>query len=296
MHLVPVPGGRVLECLEVGDPGGRPVVYLHGTPGTAGCAALLDGPARRQGVRLVAVSRPGYGGSATTAPGLTSVGADIGELTAALGIEEFAVLGTSGGGPFALAVAAAVPERVRRVGVAAGPGSHCEVAPEVLDAQDFLALDLLAAGDVAGAMAVLTTSAAAVFDAMTGLPASEFVEAFSRVAPPTEHYFDSRPADRDVFFADLHRALSGNREGYQEGGYQGYVRDNLSWLGPWDFEPAEVVAPVVLSYGEADAMVPRVHGEWLAARLPTSSLTVHPGAGHGDVTFGLAEWMLARLD
>ena len=73
------------------------------------------------------------------------------------------------------------------------------------------------------------------------------------------------------------------------------MRDNLSWSGPWDFDLGSVVVPVLLSYGAADSMVEPAHGEWLAARLPTATLAVHPDATHGEVSFGLAEWLFASL-
>jgi pimeloyl-ACP methyl ester carboxylesterase len=75
----------------------------------------------------------------------------------------------------------------------------------------------------------------------------------------------------------------------------GFVRDNLSWLGTWDLELGDVRAPVLLCYGDADAMVPAGNGEWLAERLPRATLSIRPGAGHGDITFGLAEELFATL-
>jgi pimeloyl-ACP methyl ester carboxylesterase len=284
MDVFETADGRVLEYLEVGDPGGRPVVYLHGTPGTAGSAALLDDAARRQGVRLLAISRPGYGASTTTAPGLLSVGRDVGELASGLGVEEFAVLGASGGGPFALATSVAIPTRVRKVLVAAGPGPYHVISPEVLAPEDVEALDLLATGDVEGAVSIVTAEVSGDFGAMMQVPPSEFETAFAGDVPRGGGYFDTRPHDRAVFFADLRRGLER---------YDGFVRDNLSWLGTWDFDLRDVIAPVQLSYGGADSMSPAVHGEWLASHLPTATLTIHPDAGHGEVCFGLVEQLFA---
>jgi len=278
--------GRVLEYLLLGDPQGQPVVFLHGTPGTAGSAGLLDEAASRQGVRLVALSRPGYGATTTTAPGLSSVADDVGELTRGLGVEEFAVLGVSGGGPFALAVGATLATRVRHILVAAGPAPYREVAPEALAPEDVQALDLLAVGDVDGAVATVTAGVRRDYDAVSRLPVDEFGVAFSAMLPATEHYFDTRPEGRALIFADTHRALAR---------YDGFVRDNLSWCGAWDFDLSDVVAPVVLSYGGADAMGASFHGEWLKARLPTATLTIHPHADHGEVCFGLGDWLFAAL-
>jgi pimeloyl-ACP methyl ester carboxylesterase len=279
--------GRDVEYIEVGDPSGRPVVHLHGTPGTAGSVALLENAARLSGVRVIAVSRPGYGASTTTPPGLMAVARDVGELASRLGVDEFAVLGVSGGGPFALATAAALPARVRQVLIAAGPGPAHLLAPHHLEPDDVLALELLDTGDVDGAVALVTAEARRDFDGLRQLPADEFQQAMMGMAPPSEHYFDTRPGDRAVFMADFRRAIER---------FDGFVRDNLSWLGAWDFELAEVVAPVHLFYGGRDAMVPADNGEWLAERLPQATLSTKPDAGHGEISFGLGQELFADLN
>jgi len=276
-----------LEYLELGDPGGRPVAFLHGTPGTARTAVLFHDAARRQHVRLFALSRPGYGATTTTAPGLVSVAHDVGELADGLGIEEFDVLGISGGGPFALAVGSTLGSRVRHVIVVAGPAPYFEIAPDVLEGEDAEALALLALGDVDGAVATLTAAVGRGFDAMCQLPAAEFEAEFIATTPATEHYFETRPGDRTVFVTDFRRGLAS---------YAGFVRDNLSWEGPWDFDLGEVAAPVVLYYGAADVMVTPSHGEWLAARLPNAELTIEPLTGHGEACFGSADWLFATTE
>src|SRR3954451_9020703 len=160
MERASMDDGRDLEYVELGDPQGQAVIHLHGMPNTAGSAVFWDDAARRHQVRLVAVSRPGYGASTTTAPGLASVGRDVAQLAVGLGIEDFAVVGVSGGGPYALAVATQAPSRVRAVLVAAGPGPCCDVAPELLDEADLRAIELLASGDPMGAVAVVTQGVA----------------------------------------------------------------------------------------------------------------------------------------
>lgn len=287
MDVCGLADGRDLEYVEFGDPDGQPVVYFHGTPGTAGSAALLDDAAGRRQVRLLAFSRPGYGRSTTSAPGLACVGRDVGELASALGIEEFSVFGTSGGGPFALATAAVLPDRVARVIVAAGPGPVHLLAPQHLEPDDVRALKLLAAGDVDGAVALVTAEARRDFEPLRNLQDQAFEEALSRVAPPSEHYFDTRPDERRAFVADFRRGIER---------YDGFVRDNLSWSGPWDVDLADVLAPVLLLYGDADAMAPAANGEWLAEQLATATLSIQPDAGHGEITFGTGEQVFASLD
>ncbi len=110
---------RTIAVKQTGDPQGQPVVYFHGTPGSRLEPDFGAGPAAA-GVRVVCFDRPGYGASSPTPFGLSSVAEDTALVADELGIPQFATLGQSGGGPFALAAAAILGDRVTRVGVASG--------------------------------------------------------------------------------------------------------------------------------------------------------------------------------
>jgi pimeloyl-ACP methyl ester carboxylesterase len=75
-HTIRLRDERALEYVDLGDPDGAPVLLWHGTPGTAGLAAVMADVAHARGVRLVAPSRPGYGASTASPPGLASVADD----------------------------------------------------------------------------------------------------------------------------------------------------------------------------------------------------------------------------
>jgi pimeloyl-ACP methyl ester carboxylesterase len=277
--------GRTLEYVDLGDPAGPPVVFFSGTPATGGQARVIVEAVERHGVRVIGLSRPGYGASTLTPPSLAATATDTLELADQLGLDGFDTLGLSGGGPFALAVAAVGPERVSSVGVHAGPGPFADVQPEILEDTDRRALAMVADGDGDGAMALETTSADEEFADLRGLSAEEFAAALQKTAPPGPNWFDEHPDARTAFDADFQRAITTSA---------GYVRDNLSWLGPWDIDLAAVTSPVRLVYGDVDGMVPKAHGEWLRERLATSDWHVVPG-GHGHATFGAAGDTFAAL-
>jgi pimeloyl-ACP methyl ester carboxylesterase len=268
--------GRTLEYADLGDPSGTPVLFFHGTPGTGGQGAVIADAARTHGVRLVGLSRPGYGASTASPPGLSRTAADAVELADQLALEELVAMGTSGGGPYALALAAIAPDRVTSVAVLGGPGDYSEVSPEDLDEDDRQAIALLATGDVDGAAAVLTRSSETYFGHLQGLSDEEFGAELQKTRPPGENWFDGHPDLLPVFEADFHRAIAT---------FDGFVRDNLSWLGAWDFDVATVTAPVRLVHGDRDRMVRPAHGDWLRERLANSQQHVVPG-GHGQATFG----------
>jgi pimeloyl-ACP methyl ester carboxylesterase len=60
-QTVSLPDGRTIGLAEYGAPGGRPVLFFHGSPDSRLSAAILAGAADRNGVRLIALDRPGMG-------------------------------------------------------------------------------------------------------------------------------------------------------------------------------------------------------------------------------------------
>ena len=127
---VTLPDGRTLAYETYGDEDGAPLVFHHGTPGSHVLGAVLSEPARDRGVRVVAPSRPGYAGSDPNPDGETASWADDCEALAdALDLRSFAVAGFSGGGPYALGVAAELPERVTGVGLVGSPVPENDAGP-----------------------------------------------------------------------------------------------------------------------------------------------------------------------
>jgi pimeloyl-ACP methyl ester carboxylesterase len=153
-------GGSAAWC-EWGDPRGRPVCFLHGTPGSR-----LFLPEAKQrlgsGARVLTVDRPGYGRSTSLAiPSLAVVAEIVAAIADALGLDRFPVVGFSGGGPFALACGAFLPERVSRVAMVSswGPLDELEAAYASLTPTE---RELVAAirADPAGATTLLWESGA----------------------------------------------------------------------------------------------------------------------------------------
>lgn len=267
-----LPDGRTLHAYDTGDAGGPVVVWHHGTPNVGAPPAPLFAAAARHGIRWVSHDRPGYGGS-TPRPGrdVASAAADTAAVADALGIERFAVLGHSGGGPHALACAALLPERVSAVASVSG------LAPY---------------GSYAGWFTGMAPgSEAALRAAVAGRAAKEAYEA--------------DPVDDDTMFvpADL-AALSGDWAWFMDvvkpalaAGPGPLVDDDLAYVAPWGFDPAAIARPALVVHGAADRMVPVGHAEWLGAHVPGAELWTRPGEGHISVlTAGPAtiDWLADR--
>lgn len=125
-----LPDGRQLAYLCFGAPlkGAQKVLlFLHGVPSSASEAAPLHERAAAAGVALLAVDRPGLGGSSAALPGaplsLQSFAADLGSLLEGLQLGPVALAGESGGGPYAAAAAALLgPSRVDQLHLIAALG------------------------------------------------------------------------------------------------------------------------------------------------------------------------------
>jgi len=278
--------GRTVVCWEGGDPTGRPVLFHSGTPSGRLQAALGHEAAVRTGVRLVSFNRPGYGASSPLPPGLAQVGLDGLEVMDRYDVGGFAVLGISGGGPYALATGLADPARVTAVGIAAGIGPWTVIDDPDPEDWERPLLERAEAGDVAGATAGYAERAAAEFGWFsTDLSDEELLAGFFGDVPRKAiAWLDD--TDRLRWAADSRDALAR---------VDGYVRDNLSWGTTWDLDLERLTVPCHLWYGAEDGMVPPAHGVWLRDHLPDARLEIRSGEGHGDVVFSRMEEVLAAL-
>lgn len=269
-------GGRTLHAYDAGGGADRlPVFWLHGTPNIGAPPAPLFAPAARLGLRWVSYDRPGYGGS-TAHPrrAVASAAGDVAAVADALGIDRFAVLGCSGGGPHALACGALLPDRVVAVVTVAG------LAPYGAEGLDWFA-------------GMAPPAAASLRAAIEGRAAKERYEA---IAPEGDPGFV--PADHEALGGEWAWFLDVVRPAV-EAGPGGLIDDDLALVAPWGFDPAQVASPVLLLHGEADRLVPVQHADWLARRIPAARLRRSPGDGHISVmahATAALEWLREQAD
>jgi pimeloyl-ACP methyl ester carboxylesterase len=275
--------GRVLEYWEGGDPAGRPVLYHPGTPVTRRLGRWGHDAAVAAGVRLIALNRPGYEGSTMPAgiPGLLGVGRDTAALATTLGIGDFAVMGCSGGGPFACATAVAAPARVRALGVIGGTGPWRVLEGPDVYPGDRACLALYDAGDAARGWACMYRDA---------------VGERSKIEPEAYLELVFRGETSDVADDRRYRALWRENIAAVRSNLAGYVFDNVAWGVDWDVDVREVEAPTLLFYGTGDKpCAPELHGAWYADRIGGAELIVIESPGHIDVIDGHWPEVLAGL-
>lgn len=257
--------GRVLAWRWWGDPGGTPVLRLQGTPASRLNRNPDASVQRDLGVRYLMADRPGYGGS-TRKPGrgIADVTDDLVALLDALGLGRVPVMGTSGGGPHALGIAARHPDRISAVSVVVG------AAPLVQAEVDRLV----------GVNAEGHAAAQKGWDAL-----------YAYLVPIREQLLgdagmqgvlhDAPPADRAIMESPTWQRLS--RENLAESlrqGAEGWADESLALDRSWDFDPRDVKATVTWWHSEDDKNAPLSAARRLASQLQSLDMHIWHGEGH----------------
>ena len=276
--------GRTLGYAEYGVADGRPVLVFHGSLGARLQARVAHLPALSRGIRIIAPDRPGQGLS-TRRPGRTIADwpDDVRELADALGFARFAVVGISGGGPYAAACAWALPERVSRAGIISGvaPGAGHDLANGLRQRGHGLVSLVLARP---GLMRAVMDLAAVP---CRRLPDRIFERARA-LAPPEDQPILRRPEVAAALSASL-------REAFRQGG-QGVADELLLLMRPWTVRLQEIQVPVRLWHGEADDMVPVAMGRHFAQAIPNCRAEFMPGGGHYLVFERLGAFLEAMIE
>jgi pimeloyl-ACP methyl ester carboxylesterase len=264
-------GRRIaVHDLTPDSPADAPVVLLcHAAPGSGTFDPDPEVTATA-GVRLIALDRPGYGGSEPVKDGFATIGSAADDAAAALAevLPDGAtagIVGWSAGGRVALALAARHPDLVGRVAVIATPAPDEEV-PWYGDENQAM-IDTLRGLPAAEATAQLT----AVFDGMLAGATDDVLMSLAGVTD----------ADVGVLTPPVRERLRAMLVAAARQGATGMVADLAGYtLADWEFTPSQVAADVLLFYGAQDGLVPPAHGEWYRDRLPSAELEIQPGVGH----------------
>ncbi len=280
-----LPDGRELGYDEHGPPSGRPVLLFHGTPGSRygwhlfGTEAL----ARRLNTRVISPDRPGVGLS-DFQPGrrISDWPADVVALADGLGLGRFAVLGYSGGGPYALACALQIPEHLSAASIVGGAGPYDALAATAGVAQSIVLLARLAHDRPQSAEMVL-----GLLGALTQRAPDWLIAQAMAVLPQPDRQLLERPRLRKGLIATF-------REAVRQGPH-GVSVDMALMAGPWGFDPSAVAMPVRIWHGEADRFASAAMARNLAHALPQGQARLYPGEGHLSILVNYREEILSEL-
>jgi pimeloyl-ACP methyl ester carboxylesterase len=269
-RYVPTPDGRRLRVDEAGDPRGKPVFTLHGSPGSGQLYGPHSSDAVSKGIRLIGYDRPGYGGS-TPHPGrsVADCAPDVRAIASALEIDRIAVWGISGGGPHALACAALLPDLVVAV------ASLASIAPYGAPDLDYFAG--MGQENVDDVKLTLSDEAAARAKAphdrerLLAVSLEDMANAFPTLMSAVDAAAHTDELGQ-YFYACTHAGLAPGDEGWWD--------DGMAHLKPWGFDFGTIRVPVQLWHGHHDQFVPFQHGEWLAAQIPGVDARLTDVDGH----------------
>jgi len=275
---------RQIGFAEFGDPQGRAVFWLHGTPGARRqIPTEARAFAAQKNIRLIGIDRPGIGSSTPyqyeNVLGFTE---DLRTIADTLGINRFAVIGLSGGGPYTLATASAMPDRVVMAAVLGG------VAP--LIGEDGISSGLMElAKIVRPIIEVADTPIRWVAGSLIKVIApfgSPALDLYARISPDGDRNLLSRPEFKAMFLDDL---LNGSRKQLAAP-----FADIVVFARDWGFRLADIKVPVRWWHGDADHIVPYAHGQHAVARIADAEMYTLPGESH-LAGLGVPEEILTKI-
>jgi pimeloyl-ACP methyl ester carboxylesterase len=178
-----------------------------------------------------------------------------------LGIDRFAVVGMSSGGPYAVACASLLPDRVASAGVVAGVTDMGWSG--AWEGYDEAEAELMRVGNEAEAVAWC--------EEHYGADGSRFFEGLGDLAPADLALLADEAMATGLFttFGEAFRQ-----------GVGGFAQDITVQGRPWAFHPNIIAAPARVLHSEADTFVPIAHGRHTAEIIPGAELVTWPDHGH----------------
>ncbi len=278
------PDGRKIGYAQYGAHDGYPLFYFHGLPGSHHECQLLHTFAKAAGLCLYAVDRPGYGISDFVENrSLTDWPYDIAALANALEIDTFGIVALSGGGPYALACAHEIPERLSSIGIVCGLGP-------VYESRQLSEMRWLARSGFH-----LARRSPALLRNLYGKP----LNALANTCPDLALRLLARfigGADKPILLRnDVLELLSESlQESFRQGPFAS-TRDMVIYQSPWGFELSDIRKHIHLWHGTADRIVPCSHSEFVHSQLQDSELDMVPNEGHFSLPVLHAEEILEKI-
>jgi len=274
--------GRRLGFAEYGELQGTPILYFHGWPSSRLEARVMRKTISEMGLRIIAADRPGYGLS-DFQPGRAIVdwAHDVSALADHLNLNRFAVLGISGGGPYAAVCAAKLPDRLTSVLLVCSMGPTD--TPEATKGMVLLNRWLLSFARHAPWLA----------QRLAGFCLRTLWGTGDQVIP--DQIEACLPEQDQITLGDgeLRRLLTeSSREGLRPG-VKGAAWDGFLFSRPWGFDLQQIRVPVFLWHGEKDVIVPASMGHFLAKNIPGCKARFYPEDGHFSLPFSRTREILS---
>ena len=256
--------GRVLGYAEYGPPEGKPVFYFHGFPSSRLDWQLFndDDALTALNARVIAPDRPGYGLS-DYKRGRTMLDwpEDVIELANTLQIEDFSVLGISGGGPYAASCAFGIRDRLLKTAIVCGMGPSD--APGMKDGGSWT---------IPGTFSIVRRAMLMLTSMGLRRDPDQFMSRSKETFSDPDRQLLDQPELADLFIA-------GMREAFRHG-TGGAYQEAVIFTRPWGFRLQNIDADVHLWHGEQDLNVPVSVGHYVAEAIPNCQSHFLEDEGH----------------
>jgi pimeloyl-ACP methyl ester carboxylesterase len=277
MQSLKLRDGRQLGYALFGPDTAFPVFYFHGWPGSRLEAGFFNVP----GVQMIGVDRPGYGLSDPLRKRrLADWPGDVAQLADRLGHEKFAIVGMSGGGPYAAMCAHALKDRLSRVAIIAGLGPPD--APGMSKSRVGFLLDI---GQRPMTSAVLSNVMRVV---IRDRRAEQHIERIRRRVKRSTKDHEAMTPDF------LQMLVMSFREGLRSSA-KGPSSDARIYGEPWPFALRDIRVPVRVWHGGADMQVPVSIGQHYAKNIPGAVGHFPADEGHVSIVTNYIEAIITDL-
>ncbi len=282
---ITLPDGRLLGYGLYGNPLGIPIIDFHGIPGSRREAELIASFIKRDDLCFIGFDRPGFGRSSPKRNyKIIDIPADVAILADHLNLNQFIALGYSGGGPFALACAAQMPERLAAIGIVSGVGPS-EIGSEGMHESNKKKFNLAQRMPLVSRFLL-----SAVFSKMRRHPEnfSSDLEKVWLQMPDVD-----QKVIKDRFFANSITEIS--KDAIKET-VIGWVDEEILMTRPWQFNLADIHSKnVFLWHGELDRNVPVSMAKAVAERIPACKAKFFPTEGHLSVIYNHGAEIISEL-
>ena len=272
--------GRSLGYGEYGNLEGKPVFFFHGSPGSRLDWSFFDDTCRPEDLnaRIIIADRPGmglsdfkYGRKILNWPD------DVIELADALQMGSFAVLGISGGGPYAAACAYKIPERLTTTAIVCGMGPS-----EAPGSKEGAAWIFPGKSSMMRRLILLLTSVG-----MRKKPDRIQSQIIEGLKGPDKTLLLEKPEMAK-------RIIDSWREAFRSG-ISGVHHEAALYTRPWQFQLQDIPGKVLLWHGEQDLNVPVSVGRYVANAIPNCHARFIENEGHFSLPYKYLQEILGIL-
>lgn len=229
-------------------------------------AAIYDNLAKKLHIRIIAPDRPGFGLSDyQESRTLLGWADDVVALANHLNIKKFAIMGVSGGGPYAAACAYRISEKITRVGIVVGMGP------------------ILGDESLKGILWIgkIGWKCYKKYPFVSRISAYlQYLNARANIFPRLNIYAwgreDRRLLKNPLFYK---RSVMTTKEAFRQG-FIGPELDLKLYTNDWGFDIKKITSKIYLWYGADDQNVSLNMGKYYHDQITDSTLTVYPGEGH----------------